>query len=83
MALKEISDELEKEKEIIKRRSGQIREWAIVLTGIQEDLNEDDDYNDNIDNLKEMSKTYDINAFGIFIENKVLLLQERKVDFQG
>ena len=43
-------------------------------------LNEDDDYNDNIENLKEISKTYDINAFGIFIENKVLLLQERKID---
>lgn len=44
LVIKEISMELEKEKEIIRKKSGKIREWAIVLTGIQEDLNEDDDW---------------------------------------
>ena len=44
LVIKEITMELEKEKELIRRKSGQIREWAIVLTGIQEDLNEDDDW---------------------------------------
>lgn len=44
LVIEEISMELEKEKELIRRKSGQIREWAIVLTGIQEDLSEDDDW---------------------------------------
>lgn len=44
LVIKEISMELEKEKELIRRKSGQIREWAIVLTGIQEGFSEDDDW---------------------------------------
>ena len=47
---------------------------------LENNLNEDDDYYDNIENVKEISKAYDINAFGILIQDKNMLLQERKVD---
>ena len=60
------------------------------LNIINNNLNEDDNdgkyFINNINNinnmeiLKEMSKTYDVNAFAIFILNKNLIIEDRYVD---
>ena len=50
---------------------------------MKNNLKGDDDYNDDIEFLKEVSKSYNINAFGILIQDKHLILQDRNVDLNS